>query len=73
MTGDAVPDHDENPSAAAPSSANADSDHLMIESNGPGSFSGPFVDSPQALVVLAALLAAFAALSGLLLRRHDVT
>lgn len=43
-----------------------------IESNGPGSFSGPFVDSPQALAVLAALIAAFAALSALLLRRRDV-
>jgi ABC-2 type transport system permease protein len=43
-----------------------------IESNGPGSFSGPFVDSPQALAVLAAFLAVFAALSGLLLRRRDV-
>jgi ABC-2 type transport system permease protein len=43
-----------------------------IESNGPGSFSGPFVDSIQALAVLVALIAAFAALSGLLLRRRDV-
>ncbi len=43
-----------------------------IESNGPGSFSGPFVDSPQALAVLAAFIAAFAALSALLLRRRDV-
>jgi ABC-2 type transport system permease protein len=43
-----------------------------IESNGPGSFSGPFVDSPQALAVLAALTAGFAALTALLLRRRDV-
>jgi ABC-2 type transport system permease protein len=43
-----------------------------IESNGPGSFSGPFVDSIQALAVLVALSAGFAALSGLLLRRRDV-
>jgi ABC-2 type transport system permease protein len=43
-----------------------------IESNGPGSFSGPFVDSLQALAVLAAFIAAFAALTALLLRRRDV-
>jgi hypothetical protein len=43
-----------------------------IESNGPGSFSGPFVDSFQALAVLFALIAGFVALSGLLLRRRDV-
>jgi ABC-2 type transport system permease protein len=43
-----------------------------IEASGPGSFSGPFVDSLQALVVLAALMAAFAAASALLLRRRDV-
>ena len=43
-----------------------------IESSGPGSFSGPFVDSVQALAVLVALIAGFAALSGLLLRRRDV-
>ena len=43
-----------------------------IESSGPGSFGGPFVDSPQALAVLGALIAAFAALSALLLRRRDI-
>jgi ABC-2 type transport system permease protein len=43
-----------------------------IESNGPGSFSGPFVDSIQALAALVALSAGFAALSALLLRRRDV-
>jgi ABC-2 type transport system permease protein len=43
-----------------------------IESSGPGSFSGPFVDSLQALAVLAAFIAAFAALAALLLRRRDV-
>jgi ABC-2 type transport system permease protein len=43
-----------------------------IESNGPGSFSGPFVDSGQALAVLVVLIAGFVALSGLLLRRRDV-
>jgi ABC-2 type transport system permease protein len=43
-----------------------------IESSGPGSFSGPFVDSIQALAVLVALIAGFVALSGLLLRRRDV-
>jgi ABC-2 type transport system permease protein len=43
-----------------------------IESNGPGSFSGPFVGSAQAVAVLVAFIAAFVALSGLLLRRRDV-
>jgi ABC-2 type transport system permease protein len=43
-----------------------------IESNGPGSFSGPFVGSGQALAALVALGSAFVALSGLLLRRRDV-
>ena len=44
-----------------------------IESNGPGSFGGPFVDGLQALVVLVAFVAAFAALAAMLLRRRDVT
>jgi ABC-type transport system involved in multi-copper enzyme maturation permease subunit len=43
-----------------------------IESSGPGSFGGPFVDSAQALAVLVVFTASFAALSGLLLRRRDV-
>jgi len=43
-----------------------------IESNGPGSFGGPFVGSAQALAVLVAFVAAFAALAALLLRRRDV-
>ena len=43
-----------------------------IEESGPGSFSGPFVDSPQALAVLTAFIAAFAAISAVLLRRRDV-
>jgi ABC-2 type transport system permease protein len=43
-----------------------------IESSGPGSFSGPFVDSIQAVTVLVALAAGFAALSAVLLRRRDV-
>jgi ABC-2 type transport system permease protein len=43
-----------------------------IESSGPGSFGGPFVDSLQAVAVLAAFIVAFVALSGLLLRRRDV-
>jgi ABC-2 type transport system permease protein len=43
-----------------------------IESNGPGSFGGPFVDSFQAVAVLAAFIAAFAALAGVLLKRRDV-
>ena len=43
-----------------------------IESSGPGSYGGPFVDSVQALAVLAAFIAGFVALSGFLLRRRDV-
>jgi ABC-2 type transport system permease protein len=43
-----------------------------IESSGPGSFGGPFLDSLQAVAVLAAFIVAFVALSGLLLRRRDV-
>jgi ABC-2 type transport system permease protein len=43
-----------------------------IESSGPGSFAGPFVDSMQALAVLVAFIAGFVALSGFLLRRRDV-
>jgi ABC-2 type transport system permease protein len=44
-----------------------------IGSNGPGSFSGPFVASGQALAVLLAFVALFSALAGTLLRRRDVT
>jgi len=43
-----------------------------IESSGPGSFSGPFVDGVQALTVLVAFIAGFVALSALTLRRRDV-
>ncbi|MGH8984962.1 MAG: hypothetical protein ACRDY6_13955, partial [Acidimicrobiia bacterium] len=43
-----------------------------ISDNGPGSFSGPFVDGEQALLVLASYIVAFLLLSGLLLRRRDV-
>ncbi|MGH2949134.1 MAG: ABC transporter permease [Solirubrobacteraceae bacterium] len=43
-----------------------------IESSGPGSFAGPFVDSVQALAVLVAFIAGVAALSGFLLRRRDI-
>jgi ABC-2 type transport system permease protein len=41
--------------------------------NGPGAFSGPYVATSQALLVLVAYMAAFLTLSGLLLRRRDVT
>jgi ABC-2 type transport system permease protein len=41
--------------------------------NGPGAFSGPYVATGQALLVLVAYTAAFLTLSGLLLRRRDVT
>jgi ABC-2 type transport system permease protein len=55
-------------SIAAALGASVDS----IESSGPGSFSGPFVGSAQAVAVLAACIAAFLSLSALLLRRRDV-
>jgi ABC-2 type transport system permease protein len=41
-------------------------------SNGPGAFSGPYVATGQALLVLVTYMAGFLALSGLLLRRRDV-
>jgi ABC-2 type transport system permease protein len=44
-----------------------------VSNNGPGSFSGPFVDGPQALLVLGLYTAVFLVLSGWLLRRRDVT
>ena len=44
-----------------------------IASSGPGSFGGPFVAPGQAVAVLAAFVAGFAALAALLLRRRDVT
>jgi ABC-2 type transport system permease protein len=40
--------------------------------NGPGAFSGPYVATGQALLVLVVYMAGFLALSGLLLRRRDV-
>jgi ABC-2 type transport system permease protein len=43
-----------------------------VADNGPGSFSGPFVDGAQALLVLGVYTAAFLVLSGWLLRRRDV-
>jgi ABC-2 type transport system permease protein len=43
-----------------------------IGSTGPGSFDGPLVGTAQALAVLAAFLAAFIGLTGVLLRRRDV-
>ena len=39
---------------------------------GPGSFSGPFVDAAQALLVLGSYTTVFLVLSGWLLRRRDV-
>jgi ABC-2 type transport system permease protein len=43
-----------------------------IESSGPGSFSGPFVASGQAVAVLVALIAGFLAIAAFLLRRRDI-
>jgi ABC-2 type transport system permease protein len=48
-------------------------DSEEIQDNGPGSFSGPFVDAEIAVLVLATYLAAFLLVSGWLLRRRDVT
>jgi ABC-type transport system involved in multi-copper enzyme maturation permease subunit len=45
----------------------------VVADNGPGSFSGPFVDGSQALLVLASYALVFLAVSGWLLRRRDVT
>jgi ABC-2 type transport system permease protein len=56
-------------SLAAALGASADS----IGSNGPGSFSGPFVGAGQAVAVLAATIAALAGVSAALLRRRDLT
>jgi ABC-type transport system involved in multi-copper enzyme maturation permease subunit len=44
-----------------------------IESSGPGSFGGPFVSSGQAVAVLVAFVVGFVALTGVVLRRRDVT
>jgi ABC-2 type transport system permease protein len=44
-----------------------------VENNGPGSFSGPWVGGEQAVVALLGYIAVFLLLSGLLLRRRDVT
>jgi ABC-type transport system involved in multi-copper enzyme maturation permease subunit len=44
-----------------------------ISDAGPGSFSGPFVDGGQALLLLGAYGAVFLAVSGWLLSRRDVT
>jgi ABC-2 type transport system permease protein len=44
-----------------------------VAENGPGSFSGPFVDGAQALLVLASYIVAFLVVSGWLLRRRDVS
>jgi ABC-2 type transport system permease protein len=44
-----------------------------IEASGPGAFGGPFVGSAQAVAALAALIGAFVALTGVLLRRRDIT
>lgn len=40
--------------------------------NGPGSFSGPYVGTTQALLVIAAYLAVFALIAAAVLRRRDV-
>jgi ABC-2 type transport system permease protein len=44
-----------------------------IGSSGPGSFSGPFVSSGQAVAVLLALLGGFITYTAFLLRRRDIT
>jgi ABC-2 type transport system permease protein len=44
-----------------------------VADNGPGSFSGPFVDAAQALLVLGSYTVAFLVLAAWFLRRRDVT
>jgi ABC-2 type transport system permease protein len=44
-----------------------------VANNGPGSFSGPFVEPGQALLVLGLYATVFLLLAGWLLRRRDVT
>jgi ABC-2 type transport system permease protein len=44
-----------------------------VSDAGPGSFSGPFVDGGQAVLVLGAYTVIFLAVAGWLLRRRDVT
>jgi ABC-2 type transport system permease protein len=44
-----------------------------IAASGPGSFSGPFVDSVQAVAVIVAFIAGLTVFSAFLLRRRDVT
>ncbi|MGH2603078.1 MAG: hypothetical protein ACRDJ9_27290, partial [Dehalococcoidia bacterium] len=41
--------------------------------SGPAAFSGPYVDSLQAALVLAAYIAGFVLVAAMLLRRRDVT
>ena len=55
-------------SIAAALGASVDS----IETSGPGSYSGPFVDSLQALGVLVVFIAGLVGVSAFLLRRRDV-
>jgi ABC-2 type transport system permease protein len=43
-----------------------------VANNGPGSFSGPFVDAVQALLVLGSYAAAFLVIAGWIFRRRDV-
>jgi len=43
-----------------------------VAANGPGAFTGPFVDDLQAFLVMSLYLVGFAAVSALLLRRRDV-
>ncbi|MGH2556154.1 MAG: ABC transporter permease [Actinomycetota bacterium] len=47
--------------------------HGLVEAEGPGAFSGPFVDAWQALFVITAYLIVFAGISALILQRRDVS
>jgi hypothetical protein len=44
----------------------------MTRDNGPGSFSGPYVEAGQAVLVLGLYLIAFVGLSAWILRKRDV-
>ena len=44
-----------------------------IADSGPGSFTGPYVDTAQAVIVLAAYVVVFVVAAAAVLRRRDVT
>lgn len=63
--------YSDHPPATSAAAAGPSAD--TARDNGPGSFSGPYVDGTQALLVLALELAVFVAIAAALLRRQDVS